>query len=81
VKEIYYQQEDELEVETPAAEAPSSKASPTPAAIPVAAPLPVESSGPVASIECVPAKAIEILLVIVAQKLKKTVDKVRKYDV
>ena len=33
------------------------------------------SSGPVASIEDVPIKAIDILLVIVAQKLKKCVDK------
>ena len=76
VKEIYYQYEDELEVETPAAEAPSSEASPTPAAVPVAAPPPVASSGPVASIEDVPVKATEILLVIVAQKLKKKVDEV-----
>jgi fatty acid synthase subunit alpha, fungi type len=34
------------------------------------------SSGPVASIEDVPIKAIDILLVIVAQKLKKRVDEI-----
>ena len=34
VKEIYYQDdEDKLEVETPAAEPPSSEASPTPTAV------------------------------------------------
>ena len=76
VKEIYYQYEDEIEapasdvtadvpvVTTPATPATTSTVVSTP------------SSGPVASIEDVPIKAIDILLVIVAQKLKKRVDEI-----
>ena len=76
VKEIYYQYEDEIEapasdvtadvpvVTTPATPATTSTVVSTP------------SSGPVASIEDVPIKAIDILLVIVAQKLKERVDEI-----
>ena len=78
VKEIYYQYEDELE-----AAASSSEAADTPAAaipvVPIATSVIVSapsSSGPAASVEDVPIKAIDILLVIVAQKLKKRVDEI-----
>ncbi|KAF9485144.1 fatty acid synthetase alpha subunit [Pholiota conissans] len=75
VKDIYYQHEDE--VEAPAAEESAPAATPSPAAASVAAPVVVAApSGPVASIEDVPVKAIDILLVVVAQKLKKRVDEI-----
>jgi fatty acid synthase subunit alpha, fungi type len=76
VKEIYYQYEDEIEapasdesVDVPIAVTPS-------APITTAAAASTPSSGPVASLEDVPIKAIDILLVIVAQKLKKRVDEI-----
>jgi len=65
VKEIYYQYEDEAEA--PPAESASDAAPSAPAAAP---------TGPVASVEDVPVKAIDILLVIVAQKLKKRIDEI-----
>jgi fatty acid synthase subunit alpha, fungi type len=77
VKEIYYQLEDEPEA--PAAEeTPAS--SPAPAAVPVAAaaaaaPVAV-SSGPAVSVEDVPIKAVDILAVVVAQKLKKQLSEI-----
>ena len=76
VKEIYYQYEDEIEapasdvtVDVPIAATP---------AVPVTTSTAVStpSSGPVASVEEVPIKAIDILLVIVARKLKKRVDEI-----
>ena len=77
VKEISYQHEDELEA--PAADDAASAAA-TPAGAAAAAPVaaaPVAApSGPVASIDDVPVKAIDILLVVVAQKLKKRVDEI-----
>ena len=75
VKEVYYQYEDEVEVPTSGepVEAPTAATPAIPVATIVAAPA---SSGPVASIEDVPIKAIDILLVIVAQKLKKRVDEI-----
>jgi fatty acid synthase subunit alpha, fungi type len=76
VKEIYYQYEDEIEVpasdetvDVPIASTPATSVTTTTA---VSTP----SSGPVASMEDVPIKAIDILLVIVAQKLKKRVDEI-----
>jgi fatty acid synthase subunit alpha len=76
VREIYYQFEDEL-AETPA---PAASSEPTPApAAAAAAPAPVASApsaGPVTSIEDVPIKANDILLSIIAQKLKKKVEEV-----
>jgi len=78
VKEIYYQYEDEPEA--PASEGTSITTSSTPISAPVApsapAPPPAVPSGPIASIEDVPIKAMDILTVIVAQKLKKRVDEV-----
>ncbi|KAI0033531.1 fatty acid synthase [Vararia minispora EC-137] len=78
-KEIYYQFEDELEAsaETEAPVAPSASV-PAPTPVPVAAaPIPVAvASGPVASIEDVPIKAVEILSVVVAQKLKKQLSEI-----
>ncbi|KAJ7067175.1 fatty acid synthase [Mycena amicta] len=75
VKEIYYQFEDETEAAAVEPET-SAAATATPAAsapVVVAATAP---SGPVATIEDVPVKAIDILSVIVAQKLKKQVNEV-----
>ena len=75
VKEVYYQYEDEIEV-------PPGEAVDTPAPATVAAPVTptavvsAPSSGPATAIEDVPIKAIDILLVIVAQKLKKRVDEI-----
>jgi fatty acid synthase subunit alpha len=74
VKEIYYQYKDEAEA--PPDEFASDAALSAPAA---AAPAPVAVAGPtgaVASIEDVPVKAIDILLVDVAQKLKKLIDEI-----
>ncbi|KAF8071859.1 fatty acid synthase [Lyophyllum atratum] len=77
VKEIYYQYEDELEA--PAADSTQAEAAST-AAVVVQAAAPaavaVASTGPVASIEDAPIKAIDVLSVIVAQKLKKRVDEI-----
>ncbi|KAG6813968.1 hypothetical protein H0H92_005223, partial [Tricholoma furcatifolium] len=78
VKEIYYQYEDEPEA--PSADAAEPVANtPTPAAA-AAAPVPVAVAapvaGPVASIEDVPIKALDILTVVVAQKLKKPVGEI-----
>ena len=63
VKEIYYQYEDETEA--PPAESASDAAAAAAPAAPVAVAAP---SGPVASIEDVPVKAIDILLVVIAQR-------------
>ena len=75
-KEIYYQYEDEIEapasdetVDIPITTTPAAPVTTTTA---VSTP----SSGPVANIEDVPIKAIDILLVVVAQKLKKRVDEI-----
>ncbi len=80
VKEIYYQHEDELEAPVADDAAPAAVGTPAAAAAAAAAPVaaaPIAApSGPVASIEDVPVKAIDILLVVVAQKLKKRVDEI-----
>ncbi|KAI0311286.1 acyl transferase domain-containing protein, partial [Amylostereum chailletii] len=75
-KEIYYQFEDEPEApaeteSSPAAPSSAAAAAPAAAATPAAAP-----SGPVATIEDVPIKAVDILAVVVAQKLKKQISEV-----
>ena len=76
-KEIYYQYEDEVE-----APAPSSKTVDAPTIVAYTAPhcchttVSAPSSGPIVSIEDIPIKPIDILLVIVAQKLKKGVDQI-----
>jgi fatty acid synthase subunit alpha, fungi type len=76
VKEIYYQYEDEIEapasdetVDVPIATTPAASVTTTTADS-------TPSSGPVATMEDVPIKAIDILLVVVAQKLKKRVDEI-----
>ena len=76
VKEIYYQYEDEIEV--PASDETVDVPIASTPAIPVTTTTVVStpSSGPVASMEDVPIKAVDILLVIVAQKLKKRVDEI-----
>ncbi|KAF9532470.1 fatty acid synthase [Crepidotus variabilis] len=75
VKEIYYQYEDVVEapeeVPSDSATAPVVK-TPSPAAVSA----PVASSGPVATIDDAPIKAIDILLVVIGQKLKKKVDEI-----
>lgn len=76
VKEIYYQYEDELlapEAEAATEAAPASSAAPVAAAAPVAV---ASSAGPAASIEDAPIKANDVLIVIVAQKLKKKIEEV-----
>ena len=78
-KEIYYQFEDEPEA-TPEQDAPAEAANPAPApvaaaSVVVAAP-PTTTAGPAASIEDVPTRAVDILAVIVSQKLKKQLSEV-----
>ena len=76
-KEIYYQFEDELDApvadDTPSDAAPPSPAAPPLPSVPIAVPA---ATGAATSIEDAPIKAIDILSVIVAQKLKKRVDEV-----
>jgi fatty acid synthase subunit alpha, fungi type len=74
-KEIYYQFEDEAEappVVESSAEVSAAPTTPAPAVV-AAAPSPAVAA---ASVEDVPIKAIEVLLVVIAQKLKKKVDEV-----
>ncbi|KAF9215697.1 3-oxoacyl-[acyl-carrier-protein] synthase [Podila verticillata] len=74
-KEIYYAM-DNVESSSPtpaAAAAPAPKAA---APVAVAAPAPVASAGPAAAVADAPIKAVEILHVIVAQKVKKTLEEV-----
>ena len=73
IKEIYYQYEDKIEADVPV-DIPVATTPATPITSSTAVSTP--SSGPVASIEDVLIKAIDILLVIVAQKLKKCVDEI-----
>jgi fatty acid synthase subunit alpha len=71
IKEIYYQYEDEIEA--PASDVTIDIAiatTPVTASTAVSTP----SSGQVASMEDVPVKVVDILLVIFAQKLKKRVE-------
>ena len=73
-KEIYYQFEDEAEappVVEPAAEVVAAPTTPAPAV--AAAPSPAVAA---ASVKDIPIKAIDVLLVVIAQKLKKKVDEV-----
>lgn len=78
-KEIYYQFEDELEASTPDDSTPDATPSPAAASAPAAAAPAAAapaSNGPATSIEDVPIRAVDILSVVVAQKLKKKVDEV-----
>jgi fatty acid synthase subunit alpha len=74
-KDIYYQFEDEPEAPEAVEESPEV-APPAPSstmAVPMSTPAP---SAAAASIEDVPLKAVEILSVVVAQKLKKKIDEI-----
>lgn len=73
-KEIYYQFEDEPEAAAPAAPAVTVEAAAAPIAVVV--PPPSTSSGPAAQIPDEPLRAIDTLLVIIAQKLKKRVEEI-----
>ena len=80
VKEIYYQYNDEIEapasdetVDVPIVATPAAPVIATTTAVSI------PSFGPVTSMEDIPIKAIDILLVIVAQKLKKRVDETPVY--
>jgi 3-oxoacyl-ACP reductase-like protein len=79
LKAIYYQFEDEPEA-TSESDAPAEAANPatTPAAAPLvyAAPPPTATISPAASIEDVPIRAVDILAVIVSQKLKKQLSEI-----
>ena len=79
-KEIYYQFEDEAEAaaEPEPAAAPAASSAPAPAAAaPAPAPAPAApSAGPAAQVADEPLKAIDVLRVIIAQKLKKRIDEV-----
>ncbi|KAF7722190.1 3-oxoacyl-[acyl-carrier-protein] synthase [Apophysomyces ossiformis] len=78
-KEIYYEFENPVEevnepvaAPSPAAPAPSAAAVPAVAAAPVPAP----SAGPAAPVSDAPVTATEVIHVVIAQKLKKSVDEV-----
>jgi fatty acid synthase subunit alpha, fungi type len=79
-KEIYYQFEDEPEANSePDVPAGAANPSPTPVAtapVVVATPPPTTIAGPAASIEDAPIRAVDILAVIVSQKLKKQLSEV-----
>jgi fatty acid synthase subunit alpha, fungi type len=78
-KEIYYQFEDEpeatSELDAPA-EAANFASAPVAAALVVLAAPPTANASPAASIEHVPIRAVDILAVIVSQKLKKQLSEV-----
>lgn len=78
-KEVYYQFEDAPEVAESDAQADNAAIQASVVSTPIAvsaAPAPAASATPATSVDDVPLKAIEILSVIVAQKLKKKVDEV-----
>ena len=74
-KEIYYQFEDEPEAAAPESAAPAVTVEAAAAPVTVVTPLPT-SSGPIAHIPDEPLRAIDTLLVIIAQKLKKRVEEI-----
>jgi fatty acid synthase subunit alpha, fungi type len=77
VKEIYYQYEDEAEAPPAESASDAVPSAPSAAAAAPAAPVALAApTGPVARIEGVPVKAIGILLVVVAQKLKNRIDEI-----
>ena len=76
-KEVYYQFEDEPEAAAEPESSQEAASTPAAAAAPIAVAAPVvPPAGGAASIEDVPLKAIDVLTVIVAQKLKKKVDEI-----
>ncbi|KAG0363748.1 3-oxoacyl-[acyl-carrier-protein] synthase [Podila minutissima] len=74
-KEIYYAM-DNVESSSPAPAAAAASAPKAAAPVVVAAPAPVASAGPAAAVADAPIKAVEILHVIVAQKVKKTLEEI-----
>ncbi|KAG0090509.1 3-oxoacyl-[acyl-carrier-protein] synthase [Podila epicladia] len=74
-KEIYYAM-DNVESSSPAPAAAAAPAPKTAAPAAVVAPAPVASAGPAAAVADAPIKAVEILHVIVAQKVKKTLEEI-----
>ncbi|KAI0046589.1 fatty acid synthase [Auriscalpium vulgare] len=74
-KEIYYSFEDEPEAAEEEASSETPAAASAPVAAAAAAPA-APSAGPVASIEDVPVRAVDILATIVAQKLKKRLEEI-----
>lgn len=76
-KEIYYQFEDEPDV-TPQPDAPAETTTSAPIpVVAVATPIPPPTTAnPAASIEDVPIRAVDILAVIVSQKLKKQLNEI-----
>src|ERR1700722_11472881 len=77
-KEIYYQLEDDAEASAEVAEDPATASTPAipPPPAPTAAVSPPSPSGPAVAIEDVPIKALDIMLVVIAQKLKKKVEEI-----
>ncbi|KAG8752051.1 3-oxoacyl-[acyl-carrier-protein] synthase [Serendipita sp. 396] len=76
-KEIYYQFEDEAESAPSTEESAPETAAPAAAAAPVAVAVAAPTgAGPAAQIPDEPIKALDILLVIIAQKLKKKVEEI-----
>jgi fatty acid synthase subunit alpha len=74
-KEIYYQFEDQPETTTPESAISTVTVEAAAAPVTVMAPLP-SSSGPVAQVSDEPLRALDTLLVIIAQKLKKRVEEI-----
>lgn len=74
-KEIYYQFEDQPESAAPESSIPTVTVETAAAPVTIMAPLPT-ASGPVAQVPDEPLRAIDTLLVIIAQKLKKRVEEI-----
>ncbi|CAO3634037.1 unnamed protein product [Cunninghamella blakesleeana] len=75
-QEIYYEFENPEEPEAAASEAAPASTPSAPAAAAPAAAAPVASSGPAAPVSDAPVTATEVIHVVIAQKLKKSVDEV-----
>lgn len=75
-KEVYYQFDDEVATENTPEPAATSTPAPVVAQIPVAVTLTPAPAAAAASIEDAPVKSLEILTVIIAQKLKKPANEV-----
>ncbi|KAI7907575.1 fatty acid synthase [Cokeromyces recurvatus] len=75
-KEIYYELESSVEEVVEPAALPKVNVAPAPIAIPAPAPVAAPTTGPAAAVADVPVSAIEIILAVVAQKLKKSINDV-----
>jgi len=75
-KEIYYQFEDEPEAAAESTPADEPAAAPTTIVQTPAVVAPPAASGPVAQIADEPIRALDILLIIIAQKLKKKIEEI-----